>query len=264
MRTDILEKKQQILQWIKENKSKAFICQQLQCKPETLNSYLEKMNIEYKGQQTWNKGQQVDTNYIPASEYIKKDLVKSPVLRQKLIREGIKKNECEICGLSIWQGKMLPLELHHKDGNHFNNNFDNLQILCPNCHSIQEGNSGASIGKYNITPESTVDKMVNTNKKNKCVDCGKTISYGSTRCVDCYHKFTRIDKYEENKHTMRNTGNIVDRAELKQLIRTKPFLQIGQQFGVSDNAVRKWCDRFGLPRRASDIKKISDEDWEKI
>jgi len=63
---------------------------------------------------------------------------------------------------------------------------------------------------------------------------------------------------------MRDTGNIVNREELKKLIRTTPFLQIGQKFGVSDNAVRKWCDRFGLPRKVSDIKKISDEDWEKI
>jgi 5-methylcytosine-specific restriction endonuclease McrA len=50
--------------------------------------------------------------------------------------------------VSIWQGVKLPLELHHKDGDHFNNEFDNLQILCPNCHSIQEGNSGANVGKY--------------------------------------------------------------------------------------------------------------------
>lgn len=45
-------------------------------------------------------------------------------------------------------GVYLPLELHHKDCNHFNNTLDNLQILCPNCHSIQIGNCGANIGKY--------------------------------------------------------------------------------------------------------------------
>jgi 5-methylcytosine-specific restriction endonuclease McrA len=44
----------------------------------------------------------------------------------------------------------LPLELHHKDRNHFNNDLNNLQILCPNCHSIQEGNAGANIGKYSM------------------------------------------------------------------------------------------------------------------
>ena len=49
MRTDILERKEEILQWIDEHQPKAFICKQLQCKPETLNSYLKQMNIEYSG-----------------------------------------------------------------------------------------------------------------------------------------------------------------------------------------------------------------------
>ena len=58
--------------------------------------------------------------------------------------------KCELCGWGEINPftNLIPLELHHKDGNHFNNNFDNLQILCPNCHSIQEGNSGANVGKY--------------------------------------------------------------------------------------------------------------------
>ena len=56
----------------------------------------------------------------------------------------------------------------------------------------------------------------------------------------------------------------VTREELKELIRTKPFTQIGKQFQVSDNAIRKWCDKFSLPRRSSEIKKYSDDDWSKI
>ena len=37
--------------------------------------------------------------------------------------------------LSEWMGKPIPLELHHKDGNHYNNDLSNLEILCPNCHA---------------------------------------------------------------------------------------------------------------------------------
>lgn len=147
MRDDILEKKDDILKWIEENQSKAYICRQLKCKPETLNSYLDKMNIKYAGNKG-GKGFQTDTRYKTAEEYVKGTYVKSHLLKQKLIRDGIKENKCELCGVSIWQGILLPLELHHKDGNHYNNDFDNLQILCPNCHSIQEGNSGANAGKY--------------------------------------------------------------------------------------------------------------------
>lgn len=56
-------------------------------------------------------------------------------LKQKLIQAGLKKNACEECNISRWNGKNLSLRLHHRDGNRFNNTLLNLQILCPNCHS---------------------------------------------------------------------------------------------------------------------------------
>ena len=37
-----------------------------------------------------------------------------------------------------------------------------------------------------------------------------------------------------------------------------------QKFGISDNAIRKWCDSYDLPRKKKDIKEISDEDWNLI
>ena len=149
MRTDILERKDEILQWIDEEQPKAYMCQQLGCKQETLNSYLKKMNIEYSGQQA-KKGQFKGGNvYRPAQYYMENNLpIQSHKLKEKLIRDGLKQDCCEKCGVSEWFGRKLPLELHHKDGNHHNNRLENLEILCPNCHSIQEGNSGANIGKY--------------------------------------------------------------------------------------------------------------------
>ena len=149
MRTDILERKEEILQWIKEEQPKAYMAQQLQCKQETLNSYLKKMGINYAGQQN-KKGQQKGSNvYKPASYYIENNIpLTSAKLKEKMFKDGLKEKKCEICGISTWFNIELPLELHHKDGNHYNNQLDNLQILCPNCHSIQEGNAGANIGKY--------------------------------------------------------------------------------------------------------------------
>lgn len=147
LRTDILERKNEILQWIEENQSKAFMCKQLKCKPETLNSYLKKMDIEYNGNQG-GKGIKTSNQYKTAEEYIKSSYIKSHMLKIKLIKDGIKEKKCELCGLSSWQGVEIPLELHHKDGDHYNNEFDNLSILCPNCHAIQPGNSGNNAGRY--------------------------------------------------------------------------------------------------------------------
>lgn len=262
MRTDILERKNDILKWIEENQSKAFMCQQLQCKPETLNNYLKKMNINYAGNQG-GKGIKTDSKYMSAIDYIAKSSnIKSSVLKQKLIRDGIKKYKCEICGLSEWQGKPIPLELHHIDCNHFNNNLDNLQILCPNCHALQPGNSGSNINKYatvleqadNILLDGVPERGVSsslTSSTNYCVDCGKVISNRSQRCKSCASKFRQPNKGPS-------------REILKNLIRNKPFTKIGEQFEVSDNAVRKWCKAYNLPYKSTEIKKISDEEWLKI
>lgn len=261
MRTDILDRKEDILRWIEEERPKSYICQQFRCKPETLNSYLKQMNIEYAGQP--GKGAKPKkTGYIPAIEYINDgSTIKSGTLRIKLIRDGIKKKECELCGISTWQGVELPLELHHKDGNHYNNNLDNLAILCPNCHSIQEGNSGANVGKYvNYTPTQSnpvlkieLGEKRASKLKKFCCDCGKEISAHATRCKSC-----------ASKECQKDLTNKPDRETLKNLIRTTSFLEIGRLFGVSDNAIRKWCDGYGLPRKVTEIKTYSKEDWDKI
>lgn len=45
---------------------------------------------------------------------------------------------CQLCGWGEQNPftKTLPLEVHHIDGNYKNNKEDNLQLLCPNCHSL--------------------------------------------------------------------------------------------------------------------------------
>lgn len=40
---------------------------------------------------------------------------------------------CERCGYNKWE----ILVIHHKDRNRENNKLDNLELLCPNCHSVE-------------------------------------------------------------------------------------------------------------------------------
>jgi hypothetical protein len=40
-----------------------------------------------------------------------------------------------VCGLNEWRGRMLVLEIHHIDGDDTNNSRENVEALCPNCHS---------------------------------------------------------------------------------------------------------------------------------
>ena len=57
--------------------------------------------------------------------------------------------KCELCGwgeINPYTGK-IPLEIHHKDGNWKNNKEENLQVLCPNCHSLTETYKASNKGK---------------------------------------------------------------------------------------------------------------------
>jgi hypothetical protein len=87
---------------------------------------------------------------------------------------------------------------------------------------------------------------------NRCIDCGTEINPRSTRCKSCAGKLKAKDNIP------------VERDELKSLIRTTSFVKIGEKFNVSDNTIRKWCIKYNLPSKVSDIKKISDSDWAKI
>lgn len=90
----------------------------------------------------------------------------------------------------------------------------------------------------------------NPNKKKYfCCDCGTEISKGALRCRDCNNIYRKKEKP-------------ISREELKNLIRNLPFTQIGQQFGIADNSIRKWCDSYNLPRTKKEINSYSDEDWE--
>lgn len=41
---------------------------------------------------------------------------------------------CERCG---YDKEMRILGVHHKDRNHKNNDLENLEVLCPTCHSLE-------------------------------------------------------------------------------------------------------------------------------
>ena len=56
-------------------------------------------------------------------------------LKMRLIKEKIKENKCEICGVYEWCGLELRCELDHINGNSRDHRIENLRMLCPNCHS---------------------------------------------------------------------------------------------------------------------------------
>lgn len=57
-------------------------------------------------------------------------------------------NKCCKCGWGETNpySRTIPLEIDHIDGDYMNNNENNLQLLCPNCHSLTPTYKGANKG----------------------------------------------------------------------------------------------------------------------
>ena len=111
--------------------------------------------------------------------------------------------------------------------------IEKYNSISPNGYNILSGGQ-----KYRATP-------------NTCIDCGKIINKDSTRCYCCNYIHQRLVQRPL-------------RDELKKLIRTRSFISIGKQFGVTDKTISKWCKAEFLPDTKKEIKLYTDEEWEQI
>jgi len=66
-------------------------------------------------------------------------------LKKRLFDAGINARRCESCGLASWQGRDIPLTLHHVNGDRHDNGLENLKILCANRHSQTDTWSGRNL-----------------------------------------------------------------------------------------------------------------------
>lgn len=141
-------------------------------------------------------------------------------------------------------------------------------LVCSNCHRIihnEENNINIEkIIHFNMDyyewPEIeyqinhiTGEKISNFTKEDYfCHFCGQKKSKPNASCCkECADKRQQITERPS-------------REELKDLIRNQSFLALGKQFGVSDNAIRKWCVSMSLPKSKRKIDSYSNEEWKNI
>lgn len=181
-------------------------------------------------------------------------------LKKRLIKAGILEEKCECCGISHWRGQKLSLHLDHINGVKNDNRIENLRLLCPNCHSL----TPTYCGKNKSKPANT------------CVDCGDEIQRKSTRCVGCEKERRHREAQGRRKSPVYAScnncnGRCAPHAEicrecynkeyetrpdqrlfdpspedLERLVWEKPVSKVGKHFGVSGNAVRKRCRKYGI------------------
>jgi len=139
-------------------------------------------------------------------------------LKQRILKEGILKNQCSKCKLDpIWCDDVLTLQLDHINGNNRDNRIENLRILCPNCHTQTKNYGSKNIKKRRIT---------------KHCSCGNNMCATSKMCMNCIH--AGKSKNTRNKKILWPNYN-----ELLKMLSETNYTKVAQQLGVSDNAIRK-------------------------
>ena len=116
--------------WTEEDKKKKSVSAK---NSEKLKKQLNSIRTEEVYDKIVKTKKQNHIKQILESDY--KDL-SFESLRFRILYE--QENKCNKCGLDKWLGQDLVLELEHKDGNNKNNVRDNLEMICPNCHSLTE------------------------------------------------------------------------------------------------------------------------------
>lgn len=143
---------EELIDAVKQSLSIANVCRILGLKPrggnyKTLKNKFKELNIDtshFTGQ-GWNIGMK----FNPSKKFTAEEALveNSPCknlgsIKRILINENLKEYKCEMCGLIEWMGEPIVLELHHINGNNKDNRLENLQWLCPNCHSMTDNFRG--------------------------------------------------------------------------------------------------------------------------
>lgn len=125
--------------------------------------------------------------------------------------------------------------VHHKDHNRTNNCVGNLEWV------TQQQNIVESVTRRTYRDYKDSHNLLGTHK---CLDCGRLVRYKSVRCKPCATKYIQRN-YKSHKLTS---------DEVKNALVTNHgnFTQAAKAFGMTDNALRKWCKKYGLPTHSKD------------
>ncbi|MFM2269593.1 MAG: hypothetical protein RL757_3034 [Bacteroidota bacterium] len=121
------------------SKSMSEAAQQLGMNYKTVVSHAKRLNCFKTNQQGYGL-KKIKPNVVPIEDIFSgaHKTFQSHKLKLRLIKEEFKRHQCESCQLEVWQKQPIPLELHHIDGNRYNNSLENLKLLCPNCHALTD------------------------------------------------------------------------------------------------------------------------------
>lgn len=213
---------------------------------KVINEYeidLEKIseNRGIKNKEDLSKSRKV----IPLEDVLSgKVKYKGTKLLKKLLSEGIKEHKCERCGNDTWQGMPIPLNLHHKDGEHDNNELSNLEVLCPNCHALTDTYAGKN-KKFDECISEDDEKIPNKARKGITEDGQRLYDgYGNYKilCPECKINFMGKESVmcAECRSLQRITPKI-ERDDLYALIKKhKSAAKVAELTGYNRKTISRW------------------------
>lgn len=169
------------------------------------------------------------------------------ILMDYLLAKKLKKSyKCEICGVSEWNNKPITLQIHHIDGNHFNNVISNLQILCPNCHSQTDTYCSKNRMRYKKSKlKVKSENKYNYGKSYVCENCGNEVYLRSRQkivdhpmCKSCRHMKIAAEK--------RNGIEMPLRDVLEKEVFSMSFIRLAKKYHVSNTTIKRWCKKLGI------------------
>lgn len=268
---------EELKQWVSECDTIAELCRKLDLQPKGGNySTVKKIITEngldishFKGKKSIKRKKGISR--LKLSDVLEGNVYygNSNHLKERLLNEGIKKWECECCHNTKWMDFNIPLELHHKNGDHYDNHLQNLELLCPNCHSLTDSYRGKKINKpleeLNSSTINTINKLKEKEKlrqeeiyNNKikngeipklekrkekiikyCEYCGKKITGRGTRFCsqECLINFNK----ENNIY-----GSYDKNVLLEQSKTVHSLVELGKLYNITDKAIKKHLIKLNI------------------
>lgn len=173
--------------------------------------------------------------------------------KMKIYKNNVGYNAVKISGKHLYVHRLVyrtfvgvipsNMEINHIDHNKNNNSLENLELLT---HSENQIKSAKFYGK-SIKP--------------RCKCCGKKMCHNSKSvyCRKCRKTDGIMKKYKYSPKLHLRKVERPCKKDLAGMILDMSFLEISRQYGVSDNAVRKWCKYYDLPFRKRDIELHKEE-----
>ena len=136
-------------------------------------------------------------------------------------------------------------------------------LLCANCHRLVHNNEVVVEDKQYFNEDYYEWDLAEYNQISKVSMLPVDIEQDKIICPKCGGRKTSTAQYCSScRNKEQQKAERPSREQLKKLIRTKSFTEIGRIYGVSDNAIRNWCEKSNLPRTKEIIKNYTDEEWE--